>query len=207
MLREYTQGFYGTGEYYLLLEDEGYLLSNLVPGAVNETDNETDDEDDGSEKKTRIHIISFNKDEVKYEHKILNVELQYCELKVTRKFSRFHPSIGKFIHLVERLVNEEIVLELYYINVVDFFAVKFNETTIKCEDINLRLSYDARIYNRIRFDFYKDGSLLTCQAFCYPTYDNENYHPWFSIDFIRTDQGKLCHLRRLTFELDVQGSD
>ena len=194
-LLEYTQGFYCTGEHFLLLEiDDGktFRFSSM-------------EKTDKSKKKTRIHIINFNKENAGYEHKILTIEVQHCQSNVRKKKSKLDPSSGKFVHMVERFVEEDIVLELYYINVAEFLTMKCNETTIKRNDINLRLSYDAEIYDGFKCELDNDdSSLLIFKAFCNPIYlDDTTYRPWFSMDFIRTDQGKLSHLRRLTFELDV----
>uniref|UniRef100_A0A7M5V1V9 Uncharacterized protein n=1 Tax=Clytia hemisphaerica TaxID=252671 RepID=A0A7M5V1V9_9CNID len=191
----YTQGFYGTGEYFLLLEiDDGMMfpISYLV---------QTDD----FKESTRIYVINFNKEQSEYERKFLNIDIQYSQSEVQKKKTKFDPSSGRFVHVVERIVDEEIVLELYYINVGDYLTIQAKETTIKHNNVNLRLSYDARIYDGFKCEVdNNDTSLLICKAFCNPVYlDDDTYRPWFCIDFICVDQSKLSHLRRLTFKLDV----
>ncbi|XP_066911504.1 uncharacterized protein [Clytia hemisphaerica] len=184
------QGFYGSGKYYLWLQD--YYKNN--DGII------------------VVHIIDFNKEELKYERKKLRIKIPETEGSSKRN-SELDFMSGKLVHTVERALKKkgkkELVLEIYYINMVDFINMDdFDEITIQKKKSDLRIIYDSEQYNELVFNLYnhhcqKETLVLSCQAF--QAEERENHQIIVSnqvcLDFVHITSNKLLLNKRVIVNL------
>ena len=184
------QGFYGSGKYFLMLQDEYEKNDGVI-----------------------IHIIHFNKEVLKYERKTLKIKTQKPE-EILERSSELDPTTGKLVHIVKRAPKskslKEFILDLYCVNLIDFVKMNdFNEITIQKKKADLKIIFDAEQYNDFGFNIYdhhceKETTVLTCQALCSEECDNSNHiivSNQVCLDFVHITENKTLLNKRIIINL------
>ena len=98
-VKERTQGFYHTGEYFFVQHEHDI--------------------------DTLVHVIQFNQEKASFEHKKVHVELPFNEEYHGSYYPSIDPSTGTLIHTVQRWqkINStsDYIVDIYKYDIVEFF--------------------------------------------------------------------------------------
>ena len=119
-----SQGFYNTGEWYLMREDPPM----------------------GTE--VQIHMIRFNPSTFKYERKLLVVLSPVYEIggNMSTLFDAWN---GKLLLIPKKYTDEKIILDIHYIDITEFFTMKYPSIVIEVGAPDLRLTYNREDYTEV----------------------------------------------------------
>ena len=131
-----TDGFYHTGQYYLIQED---IWDSNDPESV------------------RIHIIEFDQVSAKFVRKIVQIKPKFwteSTLVIEDHSFQFYPESAMLLHVYERCHSDtEFFVDIYCYYVVDWFEKHrgSNDLVIGPKDSSkIRLMYNKQEFNQVK---------------------------------------------------------
>ena len=189
-------GFFRTGEYYFILQDNFLKYDQEL-----------------------LYIVNFNRNKMALEKKLLFIESSGYEEDVV-KLSKLDPYNGKIVHMVQSISEnpngqgEEIVFDVFHINLADHLSSlgDYIELAIDRESSHLKIKYVIEQFNKAMIDMFthhrdKEKTVLMFSAFYREDLNNnlheENwlYFPRACIDIVNMKGKKIWHVKRIMITL------
>ena len=185
----YIQGFFVTGEYFLILRHlHHYKTVDIL-----------------------IYIVHFDVEKCVFEKKLLTIELPNPAKKSFRRnWADLDPQHGKVVYVVEMLSNKERSIDVYYFYLVDFLKKNIKEITIKPMKADISLKYPKKEYifagaHGETFDLHdQDTSTLIFKAFFDPSekknHDDFSLQPQCRVDVLHMCKDQIWLHKTVIFD-------